>query len=361
MIILLSLFVKIIGNGQTKTEFIHRILELGECLCVDTLNVKRRLEETGLFLKVEVDTLGDTLLVRLKEYWYIWPLPIINYSFSEGLTLGMGLYHSNFRGYGENLYVYFTLGARKGWEFGWQSPRYRFLKRSYGFSIGSNDYESLIYRENIHRDWVEGYFSENITENLRTVISIGLYSYNYADKFFAYKFTLTRDKRDWLNYPRKGYALRGKLSENFGNFVLRRFDLQGEFYKTFGNFTISAYFGYSRVFGEERFYFMPNFIGTDDALRGNLPKERIIGRERVIFSLEPRFLLLNRIPFLSRFLDGGIGVSPFLDLGFLDGEYGYSLGFGFPIFFSIGDFFPALVYNHRTGLGFYLGHLIRIR
>jgi len=85
---------------------------------------------------VDVDTLGETLFVRLKEYWYIWPSPIINYSFSEGLTLGAAISHTNFRGYGENLYAYFTFGARRGWGFGWQSPSYRFLNRSYGFFFG---------------------------------------------------------------------------------------------------------------------------------------------------------------------------------------------------------------------------------
>jgi len=360
MILFISFYVKILGNKHTKTDFIHRILELGECVCVDSINVKNRLEETGLFLKVDVDTLGETLFVRLKEYWYIWPSPIINYSFSEGLTLGAAISHTNFRGYGENLYAYFTFGARRGWGFGWQSPSYRFLNRSYGFSLGSYEYESFVYRAQIKKDWIDVSFSENLLRNLRADISAGLYSYNVADKFLGYTIILTRDLRDWLNYPRKGYALRGKLSENFGSFVLRRFDIQFEGYKTFGNLTLSSYFGYSKVFGDERFYLMPNFIGTDDALRGNIPMERIVGKERVILSFEPRLLIFNRIPLLSKFLGGGLGISSFVDLGSMDGNLGYSFGLGFPIFLSIGNFLPAMTYNHKTGWGFYLGGLARI-
>jgi len=40
MILFISFYVKILGNKHTKTDFIHRILELGECVCVDSINVK---------------------------------------------------------------------------------------------------------------------------------------------------------------------------------------------------------------------------------------------------------------------------------------------------------------------------------
>ncbi len=361
MIILVSLFVKILGNKHTKTDFIHRILELGECLCVDTINVKRRLEETGLFLKIEVDTVGDTLVVRLKEYWYIWPSPVINYSFDKGLTLGISFLHGNFRGYGENLYLIFTLGAMRSWEFGWGSPNYRFMKRTYSFSLGNNEYESYVYRAKIRKAWKEISFSEKLEGSTKMEIQAGLYSYNLSDRFMGFRFVISKDTRDWINYPRKGYAVRGMLSENFGNFVLRRLDVQIEGYRTFGNLTLSTYLGYSRIFGQDRFYLMPNFIGTDDALRGNIPKEMIVTRERFVISVEPRILVFNSIPFLSRFLDGGLGISPLVDMGFMDGNFGYSLGLGFPVFLSVGDFLPAIVYNYKTGLGFYLGNVTRIK
>ncbi|MEO0214163.1 MAG: hypothetical protein ABIL12_01450, partial [candidate division WOR-3 bacterium] len=212
--VIFAYYVEVLGNVRTKESFVLRVIGADTCKCVNDVPldlIKKRIEETQLFRDVKVDLINDTVYIFLKEFWYIWPYPVIDYSFDVGLSLGLGVIHTNFRGNGENLSGYFMMGARRSWEIMWNTPNYRFFKNSVGFGIGSSGYYSLIYQIPIHKTWVEGVYNTKLSENLRMQlkirgVSVKSDSFGIEDIFSENSVIVFKDTRDWILYPQRGYT-----------------------------------------------------------------------------------------------------------------------------------------------------------
>lgn len=370
MAIIFMYYVKVLGNARTKESFVLRVIGADTCKCVNNASldsIKKRIKETKLFRDVRVEVIGDTVYIFLKEFWYMWPFPLIDYSFDVGLSFGLGVVHTNFRGYGEKLMGSFMFGARRSWEIAWNTPDYRFFKNSFGFGMGSSGYYSFIYRIPIHRTWINGLYTTKLSENLRMQMKIGVVSvksdsFDIKDIFSENSIILLKDTRDWILYPKKGYAIKGGVYEYFGNFVARKFEFYYEGFMSWDDLTFVIFAGYTQLFGDPPIYILPNFIGSDDALRGGIPEHRIVGKRKYLLSFEIRRVLSERFPsIIGNFISGGFGISVFTDFGGVDTITGVSVGLGIPIFSSLGEYLPAMVYNTRYGFQPYVGGIIRIK
>ncbi len=378
MILLLGYVIKgieISGNRWTNRNYILSLIdvEIGETLNYSDLqNIRIRLMESRLFRDVNVYLSNDTLKIKLREFWYIWPYPIVDYSTDVGLSLGVGVAHTNFRGYGENLSVYAIFGAKRGWGVIWNTPSNRFTNNSWKMELGRNEIMRLLYKFPEKRTYVKVQYNTKLENRIFFTIRLGLISIrsdsvnllfdrNRGDRFFNGEFSVMKDTRNFLMYPTRGFAIRGELREYFGNFVGRRIDISFEGYKTLNDLTFVSFFSFSKIFGDVPLYLQLPLVGADDIVRSGIPEERLLGGERAIASFEVRRKISDEFPWiLKKFLNGGYGISLFFDWGYIPKNMGSSVGLGFPIFSSLGGYLPAVIYDFKYGFQVYLGGTVRI-
>lgn len=377
MILILGYVVKSVevsGNRWTNRNYILSLIdvEIGETLNYGNLqDIQIRLMESRLFRDVKVYLSNDTLKVNVKEFWYIWPYPIVDYSTAVGLSLGVGISHTNFRGYGENLSVYAMFGAKRGWGVIWSTPSNRFANNSWKVELGKNEIMRLLYKFPEKRTYAKGQYTTKIENDITFTLGLGLISISSdsvnllfdrgGDRFFNGEFSIMKDNRDFLMYPTRGFAIKGAFMEYFGNFVGRRVDIYFEGYKTINGLTFVSFFNFSKIFGDAPLYLQLPLIGADDVVRSGIPKERLLGRERLISSFEVRRKVSDELPWIfRRFLKGGYAISLFFDWGYIPDNMDYSIGLGFPIFSSLGGYLPAIIYDFKYGFQVYVGGTVRI-
>ncbi len=153
----------LLGNRKTKPEIILRELDYqqGQKVSVSVLRAQLKLMEdklmnTSLFISVKIDLVTDSsrqsmdMIVRMKERWYTWPLPIFsladrnindwvenhNADFSR-LNYGIQFRQSNIRGRNEELGVLAQFGYTRRFGIYYKIP-YLNKKQNFGSKLKFN-------------------------------------------------------------------------------------------------------------------------------------------------------------------------------------------------------------------------------
>lgn len=262
--------IVLFGNKRTKDRIILREMDIH---ATDTLPLSKidtlfklnrdRIYNTQLFNEVTLSLLPTdvdrekTLLVEVRERWYIFPSPILELadrSFNEWwynqnkslnrINYGMRFTYKNFRGRKEVLKLNLQGGFTKKLEFGYSVP-YLNKKQTLGMDIylgyDQNKQVSYITEEN-KQQFVK---SDDLLRT-RHRVSLNLYyrksffgthslemGYNYnqvadtvqklnpnyfldsrqSQRYYFMSYSFTYDKRDLRAYAKKGYYFRGDVDQ----------------------------------------------------------------------------------------------------------------------------------------------------
>ncbi len=252
--------VILVGNRRTKSYVIQRELTFnqGDTLLVsDTNKVFSRTRDnvfnTGLFVSVKTEVYETglshyILVLKLKERWYSWPIPILELAdrnFNEWveergadwkrINIGVDFKQENFRGRNEQLRVKLQTGFTKKYELFYTIP-YVDTKRKSGLqfavSYSTNKIvahqtfgNKLLYHDGEQVNRKRFYssvaflrrgklysqhkmklrFNKNsISDTIKELNSAYFQSGN-NQRYFELIYTFTHDKRDIKYYARKGH------------------------------------------------------------------------------------------------------------------------------------------------------------
>jgi outer membrane protein assembly factor BamA len=145
--------IVIVGNKVTKSFVILREMSLlpGSRVTKEAIEYdKKRIYSLQLFNSVEIhinpsEFSNVTLIVEVKERWYIYPFPIwgIKDRDWKKFYFGLGLMNTNFRGRNEKIYAIGTLGYEPSFSIYYRNPEIDyskdvFLETSMGYVRGEN-------------------------------------------------------------------------------------------------------------------------------------------------------------------------------------------------------------------------------
>ena len=338
------------GNIKTKPEIIVRELEFktGDLVQKDQLELARkRIENLNLFNRVifNFEDIGEQkdLNIVVWERWYLYPTPIffINEHDWNKLSYGLGVFHANFRGRGENLWFAGWFGYNPGLNFSYSNRWFGGRHRLYSnFSLRSQKVESktLIFpdQKEYHRS-VSLLFGKKYGIHWYSDVEVKLKFINTdqrlswgdrdnQDRVLGTMFKLQLDTRDLWQYPGKGNKISFSYSRSFlinGQAAFNKWQLDWRGYRTFWNIILAG-----RLFGETTQGHLPIYehlyIGYGERVRGYFQKI-YEGENRILTSVECRFPLLKeryfQIPsdswLISYFqqMNFGIYVTLFRDAG----------------------------------------------
>lgn len=284
------------GNKKTKEATIRREMNMIEGDTILLARLPERLEEnralilnTALFTIVKVNVgkwEADNRIevkIELQEQWYLFPFPIFeladrnfNVWWSEQgrsinrVNLGLRLTHYNFTGRRDKIKLTTQFGYTQKYELDYSLPYFN-KKQTLGF------YTNLFYATNKETNYIttgnKFLFFRNDDKQLRSIrFKLGLiyrpklftyhnFSLEYHDnlisdsvallnpdffledqrlqRFFAFRYSFTLDKRDLRDYPRKGIFLLSTLSKE-GLGIFNGFDA------LVWNTTIAKYFSFGK-------------------------------------------------------------------------------------------------------------------
>lgn len=122
--------IRIQGNESTKAFIIMSELtfQTGELIDSSQLHYNRdRIYSLGIFNQVQLyfdKTDTTTLVIDVKEAWYIWPIPfaeLVDKDWTK-VSYGVDLFVKNFRGLNENFRIRGALGYNPGFRFYYDIP-----------------------------------------------------------------------------------------------------------------------------------------------------------------------------------------------------------------------------------------------
>jgi outer membrane protein assembly factor BamA len=256
--------IYITGNKRTKTDIILRELDfkVGDTIALPNLTFRLEQNEfnilnTGLFTTARInfkDWVGTTnevgLAITVQEGWYVFPFPILemadrnfnvwwetyNHSLRR-LNLGIRFYHTNFTGNKDLLKAVFQIGFTKKYELNYTLPYFN-KSRTLGLNInalhtrekeigfntfdnelifGRNDEHPLLtrlrlgaglrFRRNldIYHQWNLTYHQNSIHESVRKELNPDFFLHGNDQRYLAFDYSFTVDKRDIKPYPMQGY------------------------------------------------------------------------------------------------------------------------------------------------------------
>lgn len=254
------------GNRRTKPEIILRELDFQVNDTISLTTLAARLAEnelnvlnTGLFNITKITfkewagaTNEVTLLITVKESWYIFPFPILemadrnfnvwwdtyDHDLSR-LNWGIRFYHTNLTGRKDRLKAVFQQGFIKKYELIYTLPylnKYRRLganvnflytrERQIGYTTQGNELiftdnndrlllqrlrvgGGLLYRRKLDVTHRLGLTFHNnlIHEFVRTELNPDFFLNGTEQRFLAVSYQFTADKRDIRPYPMHGYLV----------------------------------------------------------------------------------------------------------------------------------------------------------
>jgi len=230
--------IKIVGNYQTKTEFILREMKLKPGVSASPALIHEdelHLSSLGIFNRVKISIVSDEsralALVTVNEpfYYYLYPLLSYNLQRPERMVWGMGGGHTNFRGQAERIHAQGWLGFNRGFYLTHQDPWFHF-----GGVYGLESYLSWSDRDLTGKDGVE-YRRQTWLWGLETHRRLGRkswlgFNFEYEEQsspadFYTWtnrkydvtlvgRLILQEDRRDYRLYPADGHFLRTSLELN---------------------------------------------------------------------------------------------------------------------------------------------------
>ena len=265
------------GNYKTKDGTITRELDFQVGDSISLENLATRLEKnktlllnTGLFYEVEL-TVGEwdaanhvSILIKVREAWYIYPIPIFdladrnfnvwwqqyNHSFKR-VNYGTRLYHYNLTGRRDQLKAVIQLGYTQKYELEYNVPFInqsktiglntnflftrnkeialntidndvsfyrddeRYLLKRYRFGVGMTYRPELYQRHKVEAT----YYQRNVADSVHIYNPDFFIGEKMKQQFFSLGYTYQLDKRDLKIYPLSGHFIQAEiLKEGFGFF-----------------------------------------------------------------------------------------------------------------------------------------------
>ncbi len=266
------------GNKKTKESIIIREMDMqiGDTISLDVLPLRfgknqTLLLNTGLFYEVDLnvkewnfDNYHVTILIDVREAWYIYPIPIFELAdrnfnvwwtqFNRSLkrvNYGVNLYYANVSGRQDYLKSVFQLGFTQKFELEYAIP---YINKNQTIGLNTNflftrnkevpytttENDLVFYRDDnqfLFKRYRYGggltykphlYEKHQIESNYyHRVIQDTLYQLNpdffmnnrKKQRFFSLEYSYTLDKRNMRVMPTKGFYLNGTVNkEGFGIF-----------------------------------------------------------------------------------------------------------------------------------------------
>ncbi len=256
--------IRIRGNKRTKTSVILREIDFAVGDTIPLAQLAGRLDQnrnnllnTGLFLSTDIsfrEWQGATgriaLDISVVESWYIYPYPILEladrnfnvwwetYGRSlRRLNMGIRFYHQNLSGRRDQLKLLVQYGFTRKWETIYTLPffnRHRTLgmnlnflhtrEKEIGYTTRNNELvfhrdnenillqrlragAGLLYRPRLnyfHR-WDLSWHDNRIDRSIRTKWNPDFFLTGQRQRYPAFQYHFTIDKRDVRPYPMRGY------------------------------------------------------------------------------------------------------------------------------------------------------------
>jgi outer membrane protein assembly factor BamA len=222
-------YIKLVGNKKTKDYIILRemLIKIGDAVDSSKIEIDRkRIENLGIFNRVEISRFEDTLLVEVTEQWYILPIfyfDVKEHNFNK-LSYGGGITWLNFRGRNEQLTFAGLFGYNPQFFIRYTNPWILDDKKIY---IGTTLYKAFVankstFYSNFQEEWIGG--SLNLGKRfgyyLHTNLDIEYHvveldsdfknltlSKNGTDKLPILRLKIRYDTRDFFEYPHMGSHL----------------------------------------------------------------------------------------------------------------------------------------------------------
>lgn len=161
--------IVILGNETTKGQVILRemSLKVGGPFDIVAIEVdQKRIYSLQLFNKVDIDYTVEgstaTVIVRVSERWYIFPLPIVGFRYHDVKKpfYGAALIHQNFRGRNEKVMASAVFGYDGWFTLSYQNPKLTddddlFFRGDVGFhhvrnlNVSQGEYDQQVIRANL--------------------------------------------------------------------------------------------------------------------------------------------------------------------------------------------------------------------
>lgn len=247
--------IVIYGNTKTEKRILERELtfEIGDTIQKLEKHLKQsetNLQNTQLFHNVQIDFVQQGSMVNItvyvKERWYFWPIPILEYAESnlatylrrqepDYLNYGVILKQSNFRGLNQGLKVKIRLGVREQFGINYTIPQLKnkknigvyidfstFRQKELHNSIAEYRYVDLIEDHYIYHEyrilggikWRPGYYAKHMLyggyRNFQfdnTIDSAFGSPITSMSMYMVVAYSLSYFRGDYIAYPLKGYKL----------------------------------------------------------------------------------------------------------------------------------------------------------
>ena len=310
--------IRVQGNFKTKRDVIVRELEFSANDRVSKKGLelaRQRIENLNLFNRV-IFNFKDSgekkdLIILVWERWYLYPTPIftVNEHDWHKLSYGFGLYHANFRGRAENLWLAGWLGYNPGLTLSytnrWFGGRHRLFTN---ISLESQRIASktlLFPDQKEHHRSVALLFGRKYGIHFYSAVELTLASVNAGkkllwqtgqnhDHLFSYAVQLQMDTRDLWEYPKQGRKSLLSFSRSFllnGGATFNKWQVDWREYRSFWGITFAGRFLAALTQNKLPVY-EHLYIGYGDRIRGYF-QEIYEGDNCMLGSLEMRIPILK--------------------------------------------------------------------
>lgn len=237
------------GNRITKRNIIIRELSFKKG---DTIHnwayhrdqSRRQLINLFLFNEIHIDRAGSTVYIRIKERWYIWPKPMLDYAdrnFNQWwlskdpgrLIYGLNLEWYNLRGRNETMVLSFLAGYTRMASLVYRVPYFN-RKQSWGFQFSAHassnrevwyrtEYDKVQFFQDRDRNLIKRRNAELVFSHRKRI-------FNYHHFYTGYRYTAVEDTV-YSEAVNNSYLMLGRSSqaELYGGYqyVFDRRDYKG--------------------------------------------------------------------------------------------------------------------------------------
>ncbi len=324
----------------TSPSLIKREILVGKGEWIDSTKLKEienRLRDLQLFVDVEVypaDSTADTtdLVVKIKEFWYLWPIINIYKSDETGWNFGIGVSFANFRGMNQKLFFIYNFGGETSYSFSFLDPWTRGHKYHWELSLSKRKWWRNI--EEFTQDEKEAgiNFGTNITHYLSWTAGLEIkevradtaertVSPSNRDRYVASSIEIFYNTKDSEENPTKGakHTLSYSYSKGIDpGFSIHEIEAWFRFYKkVFTDDVLAIELGASMNFGEVIPAYRKEYIGGEQTVRG-WRYGSLRGNHRFYASVEYRIPLVpikRRNVLFFKNLRCGVSWYNFYDIG----------------------------------------------
>lgn len=346
--------ISIVGNEITEPDIILSELTFKEGDWIDSLALffnRERIYSLGIFTSVKLERDSDTLLVLVEESWYIWPIPFLSLTESDGtkITYGMNVSILNFRGRNEQIDFIFGLGFDHFYHVRYRVP-YLFRDEQISLDLQSqfntiknrSRAAELIRGEDFEQEFFIGAISLGKRINLYNRISLTTEYQSVKTPFYDPLLAISNDNidasinvglsyaydsRDLIQFPSNGFYFMSSI-KNYGfgldEFAYRVAELDIRNYDTlYQKLSYKMKFGWRNVGGDRIPTYANSFFGFEEKIRGYYNKKDE-GHTRMFSSFEIKYPIITEwnweleIPFVPSSLTSyriAIYTEIFIDAG----------------------------------------------